>query len=304
MEKKLTGQIMPSRQSSSSKDDEDGVMIKVITLNCWGLYGVSKLRTERMEAIGSFLADSDFDLILLEEVWCTEDFQTIQRLTFQLYPYSHFFGHGIIGSGTCILSKHRINNANFHEFAMNGYPTKFWHGDWFAGKGLGVCQLEIEGFDITVFVSHYHAEYDPNHDLYLGHRVIHGLESAQWLNMITGATDLTLYCGDFNTDPASVPYKLLKGIVPLNDAWLEFTGDIWGGETNETPENSFTYSGSKAKRIDYIMYRAGPSVDAETINCWLPLPSRVPDRNYSYSGKKRLLNYVAFVKNHMSQNYP
>ena len=192
LEKKSTGQIMPSQQSSTSKDEEDGVTIRVITLNCWGLYIVSKLRRERMAAIGAFLAESDYDIVLLQEVWCQEDFQTIQRLTVHAYPHSHYFGQGIIGSGTCILTKYRLNNANFHEFAMNGYPTKFWHGDWFAGKGLGVCQLEIQGLDVTVFLSHYHAEYDAGHDIYLGHRVIHGLESAQWLNMISGGTDLTL----------------------------------------------------------------------------------------------------------------
>ena len=126
MQKKSTGQIMASRESSSSNSDDDSVTIKVITLNCWGLYGVSKFRKERIEAIGTYLSESEFDLVLLQEVWCSEDFQTIQRLTIQGLPYSHYFGHGVIGSGTCILSKYRLNNANFHEFTMNGYPTKFW----------------------------------------------------------------------------------------------------------------------------------------------------------------------------------
>ena len=127
MQKKSTGQIMASRESSSSNSDDDSVTIKVITLNCWGLYGVSKFRKERIEAIGTYLSESEFDLVLLQEVWCSEDFQTIQRLTIQGLPYSHYFGHGVIGSGTCILSKYRLNNANFHEFTMNGYPTKFWY---------------------------------------------------------------------------------------------------------------------------------------------------------------------------------
>ena len=159
----------------------------------------------------------------------------------------------------------------------------FRHGDWYGGKGLGVCQLEIDGIDLTVFVSHTIAEYDPNHDIYLGHRVVHGLESAQWLNMTTGATDLTLYCGDFNTEPSTVVYRLLNCIVPLKDAWVEHTGEDFGGETCETAQNSFTIPGSKSKRIDYIMYRPGPSVEAETVNCWLPLPNKVPQQNFSYS---------------------
>jgi len=187
---------------------------------------------------------------------------------------------------------------------MNGYPVKFWHGDWFGGKGLGVCQLEINGFEVTVFVSHYHAEYDPNNDIYLGHRVIHALESAQWLNMTSAATDLTLYCGDFNTDPSTVAYRLLRGIVPLNDSWVEFTGDLWGGETNETAENSFTYNAAMAKRIDYIMYRAGPCLDAETINCWFPFPNRVPDADYSYSDHEAVAAVIKLSKPGRFQSGP
>ena len=101
--------------------------------------------------------------------------------------------------------------------------------------------------------------------------------------MATGATDLTLYCGDFNTEPTTVVYRLLNCIVPLKDAWAEHTGEDFGGETCETAQNSFTIPGSKSKRIDYIMYRPGPSVEAETVNCWLPLPNKVPHQNFSYS---------------------
>ena len=304
----MSGQIqsLPKLNKSidESIDDKDSTNIKVLTLNCWGLYGVSKLRRPRMNAIGKYLAESDFDIVLLEEVWCHEDFELLQMLCSNVYPFSHFFDHGIIGSGTCIFTKYRLKNANFHEFAMNGYPVKFWHGDWFAAKGLGVCQLEINGFEVTVFVSHYHAEYDPGNDIYLGHRVIHALESAQWLNMTSAATDLTLYCGDFNTEPNTVAYRLLRGIVPLNDSWVEHTGDVLGGETSQTPENTFTPNGVKAQRIDYIMYQAGPGLDAETVDCWLPLPNRVPDTDYSYSDHEAVAAVIKVSKPGTFQSGP
>ena len=114
-----------SQLSQESKEDIDTAEIKVITLNCWGLYGVSKLRKQRMNAIGKYLAESDFDIVLLEEVWTHEDFLLLQMLCGSVYPFSHFFDQGIIGSGTCIFTKYRLKNANFHEFAMNGYPVKF-----------------------------------------------------------------------------------------------------------------------------------------------------------------------------------
>ena len=76
---------------------------------------------------------------------------------------------GIIGTGTCVLSKVPIVDAVFHEFSMNGYPHqvhikrhlenmrridvnfhKILHGDWFAGKGLGVVTLDLKGLNVHV----------------------------------------------------------------------------------------------------------------------------------------------------------
>ena len=115
-------------------------------------------------------------------------------------------------------------------------------------------------------------KYHGYEDFYLGHQVIQGLQSAQLLNMIMPSADLILYCGDFNTEPNSVPYRLLQNIVPLNDTWTEYTGKSnVGGETYSTHKNSFTKTGklfdtgNQAKRIDYIMYRSGRSLEAETI---------------------------------------
>ena len=95
---------MPDLQENST-DEEVSMIIKLMTLNCWGLYGVSKFRTQRMEAIGNFVADSNFDMVLLQEVWCQEDFDRIQKLSQQNYPYSHYFDYGIVGTGTCIFTK-------------------------------------------------------------------------------------------------------------------------------------------------------------------------------------------------------
>ena len=41
------------------------------------------------------------------------------------------------------------------------------------------------------------------------------------------SADLTIYGGDFNTEPDSVPYKLLRGVSNLSDAWVE-NGDETG----------------------------------------------------------------------------
>ena len=69
---------------------------------------------------------------------------TITRLARDALPFHHFFDHGIIGSGTAILCKAAVVDAAFHEFSLNGYPHKILHGDWFAGKGIGVCNIDFK----------------------------------------------------------------------------------------------------------------------------------------------------------------
>ena len=66
---------------------------------------------------------SDYDIVLLQEVWLASDFEMIGQLVRDAFPFSHHFNAGIIGSGTCIFTKVQLQDANFHEFAMNGYPT-------------------------------------------------------------------------------------------------------------------------------------------------------------------------------------
>lgn len=58
--------------------------------------------------------------------------------------------------------------------------------------------------------------------------------------------------------------------------------------TNECIKNSYTRSSliqshCAGKRIDYIMYRAGPAVQIFQKKYALPLPERVPDNSFSYS---------------------
>ena len=116
---------------------------------------------------------NDSHKFYFQELWKNENFLTIKNLVFNKLPYSHYFDNGIIGTGTAIFTKVRINDCTFHEFGLNGYPHKLLHGDWFGGKGLGICQIDFCGFNIHLFTSHYHANYSPNNDVYLGHRIVH-----------------------------------------------------------------------------------------------------------------------------------
>merc|ERR1719319_1898642 len=97
-----------------------------MTLNCWGIWGVSAHRVARMRAIAHHLVQADYDIVMLQEVWWAADYEEICRIldSSSTLPWRHFFDQGIIGTGTCILSRAPILEAAFHEFSMNGYPHK------------------------------------------------------------------------------------------------------------------------------------------------------------------------------------
>jgi len=255
--------------------------LSVFTLNIWGIgWGFSADRRARVTAIAQHLLDSSYDIVFLQEVWVPADFEYIREKTRQQFPFAHFFDNGIIGSGTCVLSTHLIQDTTFHEFSLNGYPHKISHGDWFAGKGLGVCQISVNNLIVHVFTSHLHAEYSRSRDIYLGHRVMQALEAAQWIKLTSSGADLTVYAGDFNTEPTDVPYSLLRHVGCLKDSWTEF-GRAEGTGTCAAPQNSYTTTQEKeecpnGKRIDYILYTAGPNVQARVMDCQLPLPNRIP----------------------------
>lgn len=115
--------------------------LRVLTLNCWGLKFISKHRPGRIRAIGRALTAGTADIVALQEVWVEEDYQTLRTLVASRLPYAHRFLSGILGGGLVILSKYPIIESEFRPYSLSGSPTRFYHGDWFVGKGIGRCRI-------------------------------------------------------------------------------------------------------------------------------------------------------------------
>ena len=118
------------------------------------------------------------------------------------------------------------------------------------------------------------------------------LEAAQWIKLTSAGADLTIYAGDFNTEPVDTPYKLLRTVARLRDSWLEVHDSETGGQTCDTRYNSYSKDPDfLGKRIDYIMYRPGNgATHVRTVSSQLPLNRRIPasmsatlGRDVSYS---------------------
>lgn len=128
--------------------------LSVLTLNIWGIPIVSKDKDIRVKHIADKFAQSDYDIISLQEVWSEYDYVKIKERVSSQFPFSHYFYSGVVGSGLCIFSRYKIISTFFHHWSVNGYVHKIQHGDWFGGKGVGMCKIKIQEHVINFYLAH------------------------------------------------------------------------------------------------------------------------------------------------------
>ncbi|XP_071645128.1 putative neutral sphingomyelinase [Temnothorax longispinosus] len=273
------------------------ISVNVLTLNCWGIPYVSRDRCTRITAIAEKCASREYDIVCLQEVWSVEDFKLIKTKAQEVLPYSHYFYSGVFGSGVCILSRYPIYDVMFHKWPLNGYVHKVHHGDWFGGKGVGLCKIKIHNMNVNVYVTHLHAEYNRENDEYMAHRVLQAFDTAQFVRMTSGGADAIVLGGDLNTEPSDLAYKIIRGVAGLADTCPNSASHIG---TNECANNSYTSSkvartNPDGKRIDHIMYLGSKTVKVEVTNFQHPLPNRVPYKNFSYSDHEAIMATLKFT---------
>ncbi|XP_060069542.1 putative neutral sphingomyelinase [Ylistrum balloti] len=265
--------------------------LKVLTLNCWGVPTpiACQLRLERMTAIGDRLKRGDYDLVVLQEVWDKADFKILLDRVSGVFVYNHYFYSGAIGSGVCVFSKFPILESFYYRFSLNGYAHKVFHGDWFGGKGVGMCIVKFQDFRLGLFCTHLHAEYSEADDEYLAHRVSQAFEMSQLIKLTATKhlCDFVVTAGDFNLQPTDLGYKLLRENAKLRDAWLELNDETDSGKTCDIPSNYFTTPAQlkvcpNGKRLDYILFRNNEGTSVEVVNCQVTM-GKIPGHPYNYS---------------------
>ncbi|CAG0895580.1 unnamed protein product [Darwinula stevensoni] len=262
-------------------------LLKVATLNIWGIPCISKDLPERVKIIAEALLMGHYDAVFLEEVWSHGDFLKIQEVLTPVLPYSHFFFSGVVGSGLCLFSKYEITDIHFHRWTVNGYIHKIQHGDWFGGKGIGLCQIRIQHLLVNLYVTHLHAKYHRSQDEYLAHRVIQAYETATFIKLTSLGTDISILGGDLNSEPDEICYRIIRACSgPLQDSYCPMDGPM--SEVTATCNvigNS--YSSSKGalpeEKLDYIMFSHSPKTQVKVLETVLPWPEKVPGQHFSYS---------------------
>lgn len=203
-------------------------LIKLLTFNTWGLKFVSKHRKHRLQAIADELAnpktvEDDYDIVALQEIWCEEDWDYLDRVCRNRYPYRRVFKSGIItGPGLAILSKQPIVETFLYRFPINGRSSAFFRGDWYVGKSISVTifQPHKEGnLPIALLNSHMHAPYGHGDASYSTHRACQAWDFAKLVRMLKKAGYAVIQVGDLNSKPESLPYKIFTVEGGLTDSW-------------------------------------------------------------------------------------
>ncbi|KPJ00955.1 Putative neutral sphingomyelinase [Papilio xuthus] len=266
--------------------------LNIFTLNCWGIPAVSKNRKERIEAIAKYLMHSSHNIVCLQEIWSEKDYLFLKDSLKEVLPYSHYFYSGVLGSGLCVFSKWLIQDVFFHQWPLNGYIHKIHHGDWFGGKGVGLCRIRCEDKLINVYCTHLHAEYHED-DMYLAHRVLQAYFTAEFVNLTTSPADVSILAGDLNTAPGDLSFRIITQLPALldpyvmkcegNDPAIAKASGTCDNINNSYSDAKMTKTAPEGKRIDHILFKLNNSWEADVVNFGNPLEDRVPGEDFSYS---------------------
>ena len=312
----------PQSSDVLANDDAEGTdTFKLLTFNTWGLKYVSKFRKERLIAIGDRLSnEGDYDIIALQEIWTTEDWEYIDSVCAHKYPFRRWFSSGILtGPGLAVLSKHPIKKTCLYRFPINGRPSAFFRGDWYVGKSVAVSTLQLEnGSTIALLNSHMHAPYSRTGDAaYDTHRACQAWEIASIVQELKSAGHAVILVGDLNSRPGSLQYNILEKEAGLTDSWelingktdleLVKTMDPWeqiirAGTTCDSILNTWRASRrpDEACRLDYAL------VDGEriqTVKAGVEFTEQIPgigsySDHFAYSAVFRLKDPAVDIGNH------
>jgi len=273
----------------------DVVGVRVMALNTWGMPHTfsSEDKEERMTAIGKLLSQSEYDIVMLEELWMRPDHDTIKK---SLGPEYHMTEYDDLASscdgsalpwgcsGLAIISKFPFQQKNFSKFSQQGsFSQIFSDGEYFAGKGVGKVTLSPKpGMLLDVFVTHTISE-DSNAKKREG-------QADELLDQIKkSSADFIILGGDFNASPmmeGDKTYHKIKEV--MTDAFQEIMASIkaWLDPEYATfghLRNTYTGGKKEPTIYDYIFHKRNTEEPAMIWTKWFFLPFLNTIRSYDNS---------------------
>ncbi|KAH9864642.1 hypothetical protein J1614_010577 [Plenodomus biglobosus] len=256
--------------SETSEAESPPSSLRILTLNCWGLKFISKLRNERLTEIGVQIAAAKPtpDIVGLQECWTQEDYNAIREKTRHILPHGKFYWSGIFGGGLAILSRWPIEESNMVRYPLNGRPAAFYRGDWFVGKGVACARIRMgpSRRDVAeVFCTHLHAPYEREpHDSYICHRTAQAWEITKLMRAAAERGHLVIGLGDFNMVPLSLAHRIIETHSPVKDVWRILHPESSIGAAKDAVEQARKRPMPTA---EYNMTMNGATCDSE-LNSW------------------------------------
>ncbi|KJA22419.1 hypothetical protein HYPSUDRAFT_87445 [Hypholoma sublateritium FD-334 SS-4] len=212
--------------------------LRILSLNCWGLKYVSKDRVTRINAIANLLATASYDIVCLQELFVSQDFETIRAALSNSLPFVKLFHGGAVGQGLAIFSRFAIVASNIQQYSLNGSPLDLVGADWFAGKGAASILIKhpVLG-QICIFNTHVRSllsEYiamniitcqffseggDDGPEYQRAHRLVNAWEFAKLVKQAAESGQHVIAVGDLNSAPHTLPMAILLQHAGLVDAW-------------------------------------------------------------------------------------
>ena len=223
--------------------------MRILTLNIWGV-PYAKHRSARFKLIAEKAIELVPDVLCFQEVYLPRSPKILINDLQAEYPHFHHFASGVVGSGLLTLSKFPIVDAAFHRFRMGG--KLFRKGDYFAGKGIGLTRIQTPDGIVDVYNCHTHAQYEiqnDNEDAVFTNTNLY--EVVRFIHTNSGDNPAVL-CGDLNTRPDQLGYRILTQLGNLTDAYYGLHDD---NPVTYCAKNPYAQSSIDCC-LDYVMVRS------------------------------------------------
>ena len=233
--------------------------IKVCSMNVWGLKFITKQKYYRINELAWQFSRSDCEIIAIQELFVTGDFKKFTLQLKRSHPYFVWFRSGVVGSGTAIFSKYLLKKTFFQPFRLNGKFNKWFHGDWFASKGIGHAEIFLPQLNLTlnIITTHLVANYQKLNgeaeDVYFLQRYSQTYELVDYINKIS-KEELFILLGDFNYNLTSPAFNGIFENSLFTKAqvnWIDF------GPTFNLPSSPAYNPSMPQQSIDHVMYGNG-----------------------------------------------
>ena len=228
--------------------------IRIATLNVWALPAfLGEDVAARMRAIGHRLPELDLDAIAFQEVWTPDARDSLIAAGRRAGLDQAWHNDAAYGaSGLLVLSRLPIAGVNFEAYSLRGHPERFDQGDFYAGKGFALVELETPRGPVTLVDTHLHARYGSSvRHKFRPHRAGQVVQLALRTRQVMHPL---IAVGDFNFREGNVGYQVLTGLTGLRDAAAELDRR----QPTLFNENGYrARKGRSDRRVDYVFLRNG-----------------------------------------------